>query len=43
MTSTTYGTGGTIIGRQYQAIELQYVGSDTFIVLDAIGDGFEAN
>ena len=43
MTSTTPGTGGTIIGRQYQAIELQYVGSDTFIVLDAIGGGFEAN
>jgi len=43
MTATTTGITGSIIGRQDQALELQYVGSGRFIVLDAIGDEFEAN
>ena len=39
--ATTPGVGGSIVGKQYQAIELQYVGNDTFMVLDAIGTGFD--
>jgi len=31
---------GSLSGVQYQAIELQYIGGDRFIVLDAIGTGF---
>jgi len=41
MTATTPGINGGIVGRQYQAIELQYIGNDQFMVLDAIGTGFD--
>lgn len=39
-TSTTPGSGGWIVGRQHQAIELQYIGAGQFLVLGAIGSGF---
>jgi hypothetical protein len=36
--STTVGTTGSITGTQYDAISLQYIGANTFIVLDASGN-----
>ena len=39
--TTASGTGGSITGRRYQAIELQYVGGGRFMVLGAIGTGFD--
>jgi photosystem II stability/assembly factor-like uncharacterized protein len=39
-TSTTPGPTGSLTGKQFQAIELQYIGTDRFMVLDAIGTGF---
>jgi len=41
--STTVGTVGLIIGRQHEAIELQYIGGGVFLVLDAIGTGFDVH
>lgn len=38
--ATTPGITGTLTGRQYQAIELQYIGGGVFVVLDSIGTGF---
>jgi hypothetical protein len=35
--STTIGTEGAIIGGQYDAVELQYVGNGTFMVLSNEG------
>jgi photosystem II stability/assembly factor-like uncharacterized protein len=40
-TATTTGITGGIVGRQFQAIELQYIGGGTFVVLDAIGTRFD--
>jgi photosystem II stability/assembly factor-like uncharacterized protein len=40
--STTVGVGGSLSGRQYQAIELQFIGGGRFMVLDAIGTSFAA-
>jgi hypothetical protein len=39
--STTLGTAGGIVGKQFQAIELQYIGGGSFIVLGAAGTGFD--
>jgi hypothetical protein len=38
---TTVGAPGAIRGRQFQAIELQYIGGGQFIVLNAIGSNFD--
>ena len=35
--STTIGLTGGLIGGQYSAIELQYVGNDTFLPLNSNG------
>ena len=37
---TTVGASDAIRGRQFQAIELQYIGGGQFIVLNAIGSNF---
>lgn len=34
---TTTGAAGSIAGRQYDALELQYIGSNTFLVLSYAG------
>jgi hypothetical protein len=36
--NTTVGTAGSIIGGQYDAIELQYIGNNTFTVLSNEGN-----
>jgi hypothetical protein len=36
--NTTVGTEGSISGSQYDAIELQYIGNDTFVVLSYEGN-----
>jgi hypothetical protein len=36
--STTAGVAGSISGRQYEAITLQYVGANKFVVFDFTGD-----
>ena len=36
--STTAGTAGSISGRQYEAITLQYVGANKFVVVDFTGN-----
>jgi hypothetical protein len=36
--STTTGAAGSISGRQYEAITLQYVGANKFVVFDFSGD-----
>lgn len=38
---TTVGVSGVIRGRQFQAIELQYIGGGQFIVLTATGSNFD--
>jgi hypothetical protein len=38
--STTLGTSGSISGRQYEAITLQYVGANKFVVFDFSGELF---
>lgn len=40
---TTAGITGAIRGRQFQAIELQYIGGGQFIVLTAIGSNFDVD
>ncbi len=35
--STTAGTAGSISGGQYDAVELQYIGNNTFMVLSNEG------
>jgi hypothetical protein len=41
MSATTTGVGGYIGGRQYEAIELQCVGNNQFMVLSASGSAFD--
>jgi hypothetical protein len=36
--STTAGVAGSISGRQYEAITLQYAGGNKFVVFDFTGD-----
>ena len=36
--NTTPGAAGSISGRQYEAITLQYVGANKFVVFDFSGD-----
>jgi hypothetical protein len=36
--STTAGAAGSISGRQYEAITLQYAGGNKFVVFDFTGD-----
>jgi hypothetical protein len=36
--STTVGTAGSISGGLYDALELQYIGNNTFTILSYAGD-----